>query len=475
LRVIIHLLFFEKPAQAGKKIVGGQYFGLIITGFHALESKLIKLGSVPFNKSPYAQSVRVGASTVTPLLLGFICYQFVLCFLNTNLFGVSNAAVAAIEGLLLALVAWRVLPTCRSHEIAIVLFLLVYFLLICVVRGEADLTGPRDIVVIFLAYALGRSQPDREAANKALWIISGVVLFWGALEYVFTDAYYRIFDILHYYIARGEASESVQSWVKQNSFVSGMRTSGRTLFPILGDLRVSSVFLEPISMGNYAIIVCLWALSFDVENKLEAMRHFIVALILIIACDSRFASILVVFLLALRFLPIMQTREVVLALPMLTVGGLIAFTLMRLGNARQDDLSGRLVSSGQAVLDVDYARLVGIGIPEPLPDMGIAYTLEHFGVFLVIILWFMFVAPELKDRRASRFRLMLAIYCLGILSISGTSFFSTKTAMVTWFLYGVLCARQKHGKDTEVKKETIETFFSAFDKTAIPFNERRHI
>jgi len=53
-----------------------------------------------------------------------------------------------------------------------------------------------------------------------------------------------------------------------------------------------------------------------------------VALILIIACDSRFASILVVFLLTLRFLPITQTREFVLALPMLTVGGLIAFAFM---------------------------------------------------------------------------------------------------------------------------------------------------
>jgi putative polymerase len=385
-----------------------------------------------------------------------MCYQFVLCFLNTNLFGVSNAAVAATEGLLLALVAWRVLPTCRLHEIAIVLFLLVYFLLVWVVRGEADLAGPRDIIVIFLAYALGRSQPDREAANKALWIISGVVLFWGALEYVFTDAYYRIFDILHYYIARGEASESVQSWVKQNSFVSGMRTSGRTLFPFLGDLRVSSVFLEPVSMGNYAIIVCLWALSFDAKNKLETTRHFMVALILIIACDSRFASILVVFLLTLRFLPITQTREFVLALPMLTVGGLIAFAFMRLGYAGQDDLSGRLTSSGQAVLDMDYAHFIGIGIPEPLPDMGIAYTLEHFGAFLVIILWFMFVAPELKDRRASRFRLMLAIYCLGILSISGTSFFSAKTAVVAWFLYGVLCARKKHRNDTELKSKAIE-------------------
>jgi putative polymerase len=35
---------------------------------------------------------------------------------------------------------------------------------------------------------------------------------------------------------------------------------GRNLLPFLGNHRVSSIFLEPASAGNFGIIVFMWAL-----------------------------------------------------------------------------------------------------------------------------------------------------------------------------------------------------------------------
>jgi putative polymerase len=234
----------------------------------------------------------------------------------------------------------------------------------------------------------------------------------------------------------------VRSWVKQDAFVSGLRQGGRNLFPILGNLRVSSVFLEPVSMGNYATIVGLWALSFDTKDRREAMKHFLVCLVLIVACDSRFASILVLLLLALRVMPMFQNRFFVLILPLVAVGGLILLALAGVGSDHQDNLAGRLMHSGQAVLDLGFLQLLGMGKLDYLGDMGIAYALEYFGLFLCLVLWICFAAPRLKDERANRYRLMMAVYCLGILSVSGTSFYSAKTSVIGWFLYGVLYAKK---------------------------------
>ena len=41
-------------------------------------------------------------------------------------------------------------------------------------------------------------------------------------------------------------------------FISGMRYEGRTLLPFLGEHRVSSIFLEPVSVGNFGAICFAW-------------------------------------------------------------------------------------------------------------------------------------------------------------------------------------------------------------------------
>ncbi|MDR3450299.1 MAG: hypothetical protein P4M15_11240 [Alphaproteobacteria bacterium] len=392
--------------------------------------------------SPRAARMRVRWPAATPVILGFLCYQFFLCIVNANAFGVSNAIVAVCEAGLLGWATLRAAPSCRFHEMALALFMLTYFMAACAVRGDVDLDGPRNLAIILVCYALGRMQPDREAADKLVWLATGIVMVFAAAEYFLSDSYLHYVNIMRYYTARGLMSSGT-TWVPDNTFTSGFRPQGRNLLPFLGDRRISSVFLEPVSMGNYAIIVCLWALSFDAKEKWRAAAHFIAALVLIVACDSRFASLLVFFLLFLRFVPVAARRGVIFALPLVAVGGLLLFTHLGLGNPDDDNLTGRLMRSGLATLDLSFAQVMGVGTLAGLADMGVAYTLEHFGLPLCILLWILFARPVLKDARARRFRLMLAVYALSILFISGTSFYSSKTAAILWFLYGVLLGRDK--------------------------------
>jgi len=121
--------------------------------------------------------VRVDTSTVMPLLLGFMCYQFVLCFLNTNLSGSRTRPCSDRRAFIGvgSMACSSNVPFARNRY-CLVPFSLLFAGLGCERRGR--FAGPRDIIVIFLAYALGRSQPDREAANKACgsslaWSCSG--------------------------------------------------------------------------------------------------------------------------------------------------------------------------------------------------------------------------------------------------------------------------------------------------------------
>jgi len=368
--------------------------------------------------------------------LMFSGYQFLLCLLNTNLFSVNNAVVTATEVILLGLLLLWIFPALKDHEIALAGGLLLYFVALAFFRGMVELSGPRNIAIILLAYIAGKRFGNREIANRVIWTLSLIVLGVGLIEFFFTDLYFRFCNVLAYYISRGGVAESASEWVTQDSFVSGVRMAGRNLFPFLGDLRVSSIFLEPVSMGNFAVILWAWALSFDAGEWRKSLPHFLLSAIFIIAADSRFASMLVGILIIARMLPFMRWRRLLFIMPMLTVAGLIIFTLLEVGSAREDNLTGRLARSGWSTLDMSFANLIGYAAPEILPDEGIAYSLEYFGLFLASLLWAMFSLSKFETHAAERLRVLLAIYALSILLISGTSLYSSKTAFIAWFIFG---------------------------------------
>ncbi len=370
-------------------------------------------------------------------IVALACYQVVLCFLNTHGISISNNIVAATEACIVMAVTCRVLPRRPLGNMALLAFLAAYFAALWAMRGETDTLGPRNILIILVFFWLGQSINHRDDANKIVWYLSTIVLFFGFFEYAFTDTYLKQFDILHYYMAREMATESDMAHAQTNVFISGIRPGGRNLLPFLGDLRVSSVFLEPVSMGNYAVIVGMWALSFDRQDWRKGIGHFIVAVVLVIASDSRFASMILFLLMLVRLFPLTQKPAVLLLLPVLTLSGLMLYTHMGLADARMDDLSGRLMRTGETLIHMDILHIFGLDIPEALYDSGIPYSLEIFGLLLVIILWIIFAAFPICTEQGMRFRAMLAVYCLGLLLISGTSFYSSKTAAILWLLMGV--------------------------------------
>lgn len=391
-------------------------------------------------------SQRTSFFNVFLIVTGLASYQLALCYLNTHGMGVTNSLLAIAEGGLLMLAIATVIRHMNFSSFAFPALIIAYFILLWLVRGAVDPQGLRNVLIIYVMFSLGVLLADIGKASLLAWMISLVVLFFACFEFFYTQQYLTWFDILHYYSARGMVTEEQLGYLNTNLFISGMRPGGRTLLPSLGDQRVSSLFLEPVSMGNFATILCMWALSYNFKEWKKSFGIFALGCVFIIASDSRFASLMVFLLMGVRLLPVLQLPFLLYLLPVLCIAGQAYFASLHIADSRMDDLPGRLAKAGEALHEMSIENIFGNGNIDELYDMGIPYSLVVFGAILCVLLWTRLVTLKFPTTQGHRLRAMVCYYCLGLLMISGASFYSSKTAGLLWVLMGVLYVQNEKEK-----------------------------
>jgi putative polymerase len=198
------------------------------------------------------------------VMIAAVIYQAVLCLLNTMGIRTSAAFVGASEALIiLACVPFLIR---RLSKGAIVLALLAgaYVCLASLVTGQLNIKALRDLIIplcfLWLGWNLGRP----ELVDRILKYIIAIVLFMGFFELLLLDTYTQFFDIFGYYISTGNLQPITEYERESRLQLNGIRPEGigRTLLPgLLGSHRVSSVFLEPVSLGNFATLIAAWDLA----------------------------------------------------------------------------------------------------------------------------------------------------------------------------------------------------------------------
>ena len=394
---------------------------------------------------PVALSVSADfpAFWVKLVLLSAVFCLPVLALLNANGLPASSGMVALIEALVFCLCLLLQVQRIPAWSLALLLGLLSWLVLNWLLRQSLDIKSARDLLIPLLFFSLGRMVVDAGWADRLLCGIVLVVLAVGLFEAVFPDAYGSLLDTFSFYSRLGSIRESAAMFAGQTLTLNGYRPEGigRTLLPaVLGQHRISSVFLEPVSLGNFAVIVLAWQLAKDWQAlRLTDWLLLACALLLIVLADSRFGMLMALALPVMRLLPHPLSVVLARAYPLLALAGILALAwwLPVVG----DNLLGRLSVSGLTLLDFGAARLLGLDSPLPdYGDMGFAYALSRFGVLLVLaLLAVLFLLPA-PSERAERLRGLLVLYVFSSLAISGTSVFALKTAGLMWFLLGTLFA-----------------------------------
>jgi putative polymerase len=386
---------------------------------------------------------------VNTIIVASVSYQAVLCLINSLFMPVSRPLLGAAEALILImclpLLARRLLPGVLILGALSAAILSLLWL----INQQVNIKAFRDIAIPLCYFWLGCNIGQQAMADRALKLAIWVVLVMGFFELLLLDYYTQWFDIFSYYVNVGVLNPTADFFMRDDRlFGSGMRPEGigRTLLPqLIGPHRVSSVFLEPIALGNFATLSAAWGLCRPSERWREGVFFVLAALVMMVLCDSRFALMTVSALIVLRLLFHGPLLNLCVLSPVATVVALLLIGQLIPNEGAQmmvsDDLRGRLSYSGWSLLEFDLSTLFGIGAEGNFFDQGYAHSLSTFGLPLVLLLWLSFWLVPLPTTTSQRFRAMVSVYIALILCVSGTSFFALKTAGLLWFLMG--CSLQK--------------------------------
>lgn len=380
-----------------------------------------------------AETPRPGSTLPLALLVGALTFNMALCFLNTNVMPVNDTMVMGCEVVLVATTLYLGLGRNAAPYLLLAVFLS-YAALLMAMRPLIDPKAVRDFLIPIAFYLLGKTYNDPRLADRAALICGSIVVVFGLFEFLALDLYVTYFNIIKYYVARGTVAPSDVSSQTGALFASGLRPDSRTLLPFLGPHRASSVFLEPISTGNFGAILYIWTLN----RKGMAHRWLTMAtgLTAIVLSDSRFgANVCIVATVAYLAAP-WTPRFVWLAAPFVALIGLATYGFTSAEVNWQNNLAGRLLWTARLLTSLSPEAVWGLSPEKPfLSDSGYAYSLNQIGLIGVIGFWSLFIFTPENSPRAWRFKVCVAAY-ICLLMLVSDSVYSIKTAALLWFMTG---------------------------------------
>jgi len=373
-------------------------------------------------------------------------FNMALCFVNTKVGGVGNGAIIGCEIVVIGTVLLLSYPVIDYGRFLVVATALIYLMALAAYRtafhGEGIQIKPvRDLLIPIAFFFFGMRAADIRLADRLVQVAAGIVVAVGLIEYAFPDRFTDLFNIARFYIDRGSMT-SGQSPLSSNLFISGIRPDvlgGRNLLPFLGDHRVSSVFLEPISAGNFGIILFLWALMRSIATRRLFWGTFAAAATMIVLSDSRFGAMFCIVATGIALLPVSLGAAVAALIPAVALAALFVLPgefekLHVIGNG----FISRLILSGHFIAALDLQNWFGLRTPDFQPfDSGYAYSFIGFGVVGVAGLWAVFWTIDGPGWQFRSFRNLVGAY-YGVLLCVSNSPYTIKTASLLWFLLGVV-------------------------------------
>jgi putative polymerase len=172
----------------------------------------------------------------------------------------------------------------------VTLFIVLNGLLLCLGNGAFNPKYVRDVLVIPTFIMLGMSYKS-DSLTRPVIVLQTIVFAVAILEALRPEAYSEIFQILQYYVNTRDFS-TTSFWNNDSTlFVSATRPSDR-FFGLVDLHRVSSIFLEPVSLGNYCVIIAIFLIAYWHEMGVGVRAYLAGStLALLIGCDGRLASV----------------------------------------------------------------------------------------------------------------------------------------------------------------------------------------
>ncbi len=376
------------------------------------------------------------------ILLGCIGYQALLCLINTLAIPVSRALIGVSEFLILLACVPFLIKRLLPGTITLACVIAAILCILALVNNQLNAKAFRDLLIPIIFFWMGCNLGNVTLADRAFKSAIVMVSLLGLFELLFLDIYTNFFNIFSYYVNTGNL-QPITDYVRESKLqLNGTRPEGigRTFLPgLLGDHRVSSVFLEPVSLGNFAVLCGVWGLSKPWAQRRDMLFFLGSAVFLMVLSDSRFAMAALGLMVAVRVLAHGTALNCAALVPFIAMLCLLYLGSIATGpvfEMSSDDFHGRLEFSGKVLLDFDLASLLGVSNGVFYADVGYAHLFNTYSLPLCLLLWACYWLLPTPNETSLRFRALAAIYLSLLLCISGFSFFALKSAAMLWFLLG---------------------------------------
>ncbi|WP_291364836.1 polysaccharide polymerase [Acetobacter sp. UBA5411] len=371
-------------------------------------------------------------------------FNFILCFINTRGWIYVNASLIAVVELAIMLAGFMVIRHDISRKVAVIGALsIAYMIGAKLINPALSLKIIHDFAIACIFWQIGY-KTNIFQVNKCLHAIISITIVFAIFEFLAPIQFGDVFNVWQYYVQKGVLSSDTVNYSGTNLYLSGNRGSAsRLYFPqIFGGHRISSVFLEPDSVGNLAAILFGWCLAtYKNSPGNRKIGLFLIVALLIVLSDSRFATGCCLVMLILRVTPFARSALIAFLIPvcvmvLLTVVGSMNEISGWLPSITSDDFSGRLLFSGRVLDYWDVSHWMALAVsPVYTADTGYAYISNNLGIIFALVYLISFSFTPMPNRVAGIMRMCVAVYFATSLCV-GASVFTIKTAALLWFLYG---------------------------------------
>lgn len=384
------------------------------------------------------------SSIVPPLvLISAVCFNAFLAIVNGHVVALARVQVVFAEISIYA-AAIAIILTHADRKMLpwflLTLFIVTLGLVIALGNGEFNPKYIRDVLVIPVFIMLGMTYHAHRFTTPFL-ILHSIILVVAVLELTNPDAYSEIFRILDYYVNTRDFSANSFWNTESKLFVSATRPGDR-FFGFVDWHRASSIFLEPVSLGNYCVIAAILTVACWTELTPVARAYLIGStLLLLLGCDGRLAvasiGIAVVGSLALRNV---STKWSVLYLPAILVAATAYVSTFGNGDT-SDNFLGRVAGTVDALTYLTIPGLMGMAAAtsEGAVDNGIVYFILTQSLVGAGIIWASICLLAQNQTPVGRAYLHAVALFIPLSLLVSYSFFSIKVGALIWFVYGYLC------------------------------------
>ncbi len=394
------------------------------------------------------------------LVIAAALFNTLLAFVNANVTPLGGGAVVACEVAIVAAAHVRIL---RHFEARMLpwYFLAIAFAAFALLRinvtGTVDAKFFRDIFLIITFVLFGMTSTERRAihimALMQVFVVAGILL-----EAICLPCYGDLLGVKEFYKNTRGIDELEFTNAKSDLYVSATRPDDRFL-PFFDLHRLSSVFLEPVSLGNFMVLTVAFAAAFWRRFGSALKLLFVAsALLTLFASDGRLATLASLCILALSFWQRLVPKHA--ALLFLPAGAIAAILLTHLAGftAGTDDLAGRTavtVDILTSMAPLEYLGLSDRYLAEAV-DAGIAYLITTQSFFGLALLWgFLALSAREETFEKKIYKNAIMLY-LALTMLVSNSFLSIKTAAPLWFVFGTLLSAAPYSQRSGDRGEQIK-------------------